>query len=421
MTEPDYYKILGITPAADSSEIRQAYRRGARDAHPDAGGDPDRFHAIQTAYEALSDPTTRAEYDTLRGTRRPGWRTRTPGRHAKGRRVKAWRVRTPNRDPRKRGRTEPVNHNTDEVIPRPWFVDIDPGRRLRYSPSAWQRGSIAAIVIIAWTTISVELSIAVFESPAYPAFKALLIPYLLISIIAASAASARTLRRRKHLTTIAIVIIAAAIAWTTDFHHIGLLFAAHLAGMVTIPWCVRRLRMAARLRAAVRSALRDYNAFGPAGARPSADRRTAAVLRSLLERLPAARLFVRVPVGPHRAEYTVVCGRRVAVITPPIARSAEDTGAELLPDAVADVSRLLAGAEVRGFVVWPNLPVDRISGSNAIIRHLSAPDAAGEIGRWLAEDPYTLHLPTLRRLRDRLAGGEPVGIVPQQNRRTVEV
>lgn len=417
MTEPDYYKILGITPAADPSEIRQAYRRGVRDAHPDAGGDPERFHAIQTAFETLSNPQTRDEYDTLRGTRKPSWRNRTPGRHVKGRRVKAWRVKTPSST----NQPPPTDDSSGQVMARPWFVDIDPARRLRYSPSAWQRGATAAAVICAWITIGTQLSIQVLNADIFPAVKALLIPYLLTSLIAATAASARTLRRRKHIATAIIATLAVIIAWASGFTLIGLLLAGHLIGMVAIPWCVTRLRRAAHLQATVRSALRDYNAFGPAGARPSADRRTATVLRSLLERLPAARLFVRVPVGIHRAEYTVVCGRRVAVIAPPVARTPDDTGAEKLPDAVADVSRLLTGTEVRGFVVWPSLPVDRISGANAIIRHLSAPDAAREIGRWLAEDAYTLHLPTLRRLRDRLAGGDGTGIVPQQQRRTVEV
>ena len=417
MTEPDYYKILGITPAADSTEIRQAYRRGVRDAHPDAGGDPERFHAIQTAFETLSQPQSRHEYDTLRGNRKPGWRHRTPGRHAKGRRVKAWRVKTPTP---KTGQTVP-DDSTTQVMARPWYIDIDPTRRLRYSPSAWRRGTITATIIIAWIIVSTQLTIQILHTDIFPALKALLIPYLLISLLAATAASARTLKHRKHVTTTAIAVLAAGIAWATGFTTTGLLIAAHLVGMVAIPWAVTRLRRAAHLQATVRSALREYNAFGPAGTRPSADRRTATVLRALLERLPAARLFVRVPVGVHRAEYTVVCGKRVAVITPPVARSVEDTGAERLPEAVADVSRLLSGAQVRGFVVWPNLPVERISGANAIIRHLSAPDAAAEIGRWLSDDAYTLHLPTLRRLRDRLAGGDGAGIVPHQQRRTVEV
>ncbi|GAA4895053.1 hypothetical protein GCM10023223_05660 [Stackebrandtia albiflava] len=402
---------MGVTPSADTTEIRQAYRRGVRDAHPDAGGDPDRFHAIQTAYEVLSHPHRRAEYDTARGTHR-GWRVgKPPGRHAKGRRVKAWRVQTPATD----------GDNTAEVVARPWFVDINPHRRLRHSPSAWLRGALAAAATTAWLAISTLLAFTVLGGDLYPAVKALVFPYLIVTTVAVAASAARTLKPRKPVARIAILAAAAGVTWLFGPTAIAVQMSAHLVTVATVPWCVRRLRMAARLQAAVRSALRDYNAFGPAGARPSADRRTATVLRSLLERLPAARLFVRVPVGDHRAEYTVVCGRRVAVITPPVARTLDDTGAEHLPDAVADVDRLLPGAEVRGYVVWPHLPVERISGAHAVIRHLSASDAAAEIGRWLADDAYTLHLPTLRRLRDRLAGGDVGGLVPQQNRRTVGV
>ncbi|MGH8881389.1 MAG: J domain-containing protein, partial [Stackebrandtia sp.] len=132
MTEPDYYKILGITPAAELPEIRQAYRRRVRDAHPDAGGDPEEFHALQQAYENLTDPQLRLEHDAAQGNRRPYWRgDRTPGRHSKSRKVKAWRIKTTVDD------IVTTKGGTTDVMARPWFVDIDPQRRLRYAPSVW--------------------------------------------------------------------------------------------------------------------------------------------------------------------------------------------------------------------------------------------------------------------------------------------
>lgn len=418
MTEPDYYKTLGITPAAELPEIRQAYRRRVRDAHPDAGGDAEEFHALQLAYENLTDPQLRLEYDAAHGNRRPARRTnRIPGRHSKSRKVKAWRIKSTIADPAATATT-----GTTDVMSRPWFIDIDPQHRVRYAPAVWLRATVATIATGAWLAASLTLVTTVLESPVHAALKALVVPYALLVSAAMVVISARSLRPRRP-TGIAIVMATAAlVAWIGDGTAIAIQLAAHLVTAAAVPWCIRRLRAAIRLRTAVRSTLREFNAFGPAGTRPSADRRTAAVLRTLLERLPAARLFVRVPVGSHRAEYTVVCGRRVALITPPIPRTAGDTGADLLPGAVHDVAQLLGGAHVRGFVVWPNLPVDRISGADAVIRHLSAPDAAGEIGRWLAGDPYTLHLPTLRRLRDRLAGANTSGMTPPRTpRSTVEV
>jgi len=66
----DYYAILGVTPDADEQAIKQAYRKLARQHHPDVNpGDPEaeeRFKEINEAYQALSDPERRRKYDELR-------------------------------------------------------------------------------------------------------------------------------------------------------------------------------------------------------------------------------------------------------------------------------------------------------------------------------------------------------------------
>jgi hypothetical protein len=65
--EDNYYDLLGVTPAATLAEIKRAYRKLARRHHPDMnGGDPDaaaRFKLITEAYEVLSDPAQRRNYD----------------------------------------------------------------------------------------------------------------------------------------------------------------------------------------------------------------------------------------------------------------------------------------------------------------------------------------------------------------------
>lgn len=57
------YETLGLEPGASQEDIRKAYRRLLRTAHPDSGGTVGMFRAIQHAYDVLSDPKQRADYD----------------------------------------------------------------------------------------------------------------------------------------------------------------------------------------------------------------------------------------------------------------------------------------------------------------------------------------------------------------------
>ena len=66
-TQRDYYEVLGVARAADEGEIKRAFRRLARELHPDVNRhDPqaeDKFKEAAEAYEVLSDPERRATYD----------------------------------------------------------------------------------------------------------------------------------------------------------------------------------------------------------------------------------------------------------------------------------------------------------------------------------------------------------------------
>ncbi len=81
----DYYDLLGVDRGADQKEIKRAFRRVARDLHPDVNKhDPEaeeKFKEAAEAYEVLSDPDRRRTYDAFghEGLRSGGWSPRSGG------------------------------------------------------------------------------------------------------------------------------------------------------------------------------------------------------------------------------------------------------------------------------------------------------------------------------------------------------
>jgi DnaJ-like protein len=90
MGERSHYDVLGVEARATPDELRAAYRRAARDHHPDAGGNAQRMSEVNAAWYVLGDPARRAAYD--RGLARgpaPGAATAGPAAGAAG---EAWGV-----------------------------------------------------------------------------------------------------------------------------------------------------------------------------------------------------------------------------------------------------------------------------------------------------------------------------------------
>ena len=83
--EKDYYKILGVPQKASPKDVTKAYRKLARQLHPDANPDDvsaeDRFKEVSAAYDVLGDSDKRNAYDEVRrlGPTAPGGFGAGPG------------------------------------------------------------------------------------------------------------------------------------------------------------------------------------------------------------------------------------------------------------------------------------------------------------------------------------------------------
>jgi curved DNA-binding protein CbpA len=77
ISAPDHYEVLQLSPRADQTTIQRVFRHLAKRYHPDnqESGDADRFKQVMDAFEVLSDPARRAQYDArYQDLREAHWR-----------------------------------------------------------------------------------------------------------------------------------------------------------------------------------------------------------------------------------------------------------------------------------------------------------------------------------------------------------
>jgi len=134
-TADDPYRILGVLRGADLDQIKAAHRKLAKRFHPDRStGDEPRFLAVQEAYQLLSDPKRRRDWDRRHdpGPIRAAGPPASPGHRAAeraaraettaSRRPPAARTARPQPEPGKRTTTWSAEHV-------PWWEDFRPGAR----------------------------------------------------------------------------------------------------------------------------------------------------------------------------------------------------------------------------------------------------------------------------------------------------
>jgi len=131
----DHYEVLGVPRDASMHEIRRAYRRLARQHHPDLNPGSERFAALASAYGILSDPTARARYDQAHPPPIPI--TRAPSRYP-------WPPAPTRADGRMTGVLELSAREADQLTHAPLTLTDPYGRIITQLPAGIGHGDRVA-------------------------------------------------------------------------------------------------------------------------------------------------------------------------------------------------------------------------------------------------------------------------------------
>ncbi|HEX2130112.1 MAG TPA: DnaJ domain-containing protein [Actinophytocola sp.] len=138
----DYYELLGVSRNASPAEIRSAYRSLAKLMHPDAGGTAGTFRLLREAYETLTDPELRSDYDSDDSD--------DPGDFGD----------EPEPEPPARRRYDPDYAPTLPALDTgtiPWWHEV--GSRVALAPAVWPPRSAVAAAAGGWAVVMVALAV----------------------------------------------------------------------------------------------------------------------------------------------------------------------------------------------------------------------------------------------------------------------
>jgi hypothetical protein len=409
-SDGDLYDILGVARDAEQDEIRSAYRAAAKKFHPDAEGNSYFFRLIQQAYETLSDPVRRADYDRT-------------GREQAPRPPQPPSTAQPN--PWMAGPSVPAIPY-DEI---PWWSRVNPDARIRWRARLRPATIGFALVGGSWLVLmAVGLAtdnLARSGYYGYLVFGAVVAPTLWCVI---SALFGRKPVRAAVLWSLAAGICLIGLAYYVRTQHVAtaepstlILYAlgalivpfaagwyARSRGQQKIDWYANLWQLRGGWQGAnARSA--DFE---------QAASLTADLLSRYLTQIPAVRVF-RDPVGfGPNVDHVVLCGRRLVLITSvlwPAGSYTVGRGGELLlagrpvmtgslgvTGAVRSARWHFPTARLRGVVLvwsdqsgqplrtsWEPAGTYAVTGADVLVK---------DVGGWLAEHPNTVHRGLFRAL-----------------------
>ncbi|MER7246125.1 J domain-containing protein [Kribbella sp. NPDC000426] len=425
----DHYEVLNVERTATTAEIKSAYRRLVRQVHPDQGGNAALFRVVQEAWTTLGDPAKRAAYDrTLDGQTNA--------------QPSAPQYEEPTYTPRPEPEPEPApdpftwTQTSYQPPPQTSHAAAEPlsgGIEVVPAFGRWRLPALLSLAVLTLLDIAI-IAIGGLDGTWDIVFA---VGTVAMIVVAMPPHWSRRIPLRRLLKAFGIVTAVLYFLVLFPFSKSGatalqrVVIIALLIGLVLVRVLTGRWSKVHKLDKTIdATAAYDFNLWGRPG-EPLVDdgrtawlspsdvlrhRRTARILDSVVNALPASKLVHGARIGDVAVSHLLLNGHRVALISsvvgPPGHYALDAYGAlqlngmpvdspvSGLDAAVAAWRSRLAPVEVRGFlIVHP--PVDGQGGitaplgTEAAVTCLPAQTAANQLQAWLQPEGLLLDRLTL--------------------------